>query len=156
MQLEPGHWLHCAVLAWIFTWLTQQATGSWICEEFPTCRTLQFQKQAECHRQSACGYLWAPAMSACLESSESVWGCACRTEGRVFFPRWDSDIGYTCKDNFFSVKIYPIGHWIPLLNSLFSNATLSFDIHLSAQRNFYISTFSVLLAESHGQKKFLS
>lgn len=51
---------------------------------------------------------------------------------------------------FFSVRK---GHWIPFLSSLFSKAALSFDTHPSAQRNFYISMFNVLLAESHGQKK---
>lgn len=155
MQLEPGHWLHCAALAWIFTWLTQQGTRSWICEELPTCRTLQFQKQAECHRQSACGYLWAPAMSACLASS-SGWISLSEAVLAGVKDESSSPTEILISDTCAKTMSYPIGHWIPFLNSVFRNAALSFDIHPGAQRNFSVSIFSVLLAESHGQKKIFS
>lgn len=39
---------------------------------------------------------------------------------------------------------------------IFSNAALSFDIHRSAQRRFYISMFHVLLAEDLWQNIFSS
>lgn len=50
---------------------------SWVCEELS--RTPQLQKQAECHRQSVCCYLWAPALHppqgelACLRLCLQKW-----------------------------------------------------------------------------------
>lgn len=115
---------------------------SWVCEELS--RTPQLQKQAECHRQSVCCYLWAPgwislseAVLAEVEDESSL------TEVLILD---------TCAKS----MSYPIGHWILFLSWLFSNAALSFDIHPSAQRSFYVSMFRILLAESHGQKKIFS
>lgn len=136
MQLEPGHWLHCAALAWTLTWLTQQAPGAESIGNYVPVEPCSFRMRLS----AACGYWWAPAVSACLASSpgwislsEAVLaGLKSLLHSLRFWYRI-----HVQRQFFFQWKKYPIGHWIPFQSSLFSNAALSFDIHPSAEEFLY-------------------